>query len=53
MPVKKVKITGYVIVSILSGCTGIILASRLGSASVTVGQGIEMRVITATIIGGG
>ena len=52
MNVARIKISGYVIVSLLTGCTGIMLASRLGSASVTVGNGIEMRVITAAIIGG-
>lgn len=52
MNIPLIKISGYMAVSFLTGCAGIMLASRLGSASVTVGQGIEMRVITATIIGG-
>jgi len=52
MNIPLIKITGYMIVSFLTGCAGIMLTARLGSASVTVGQGVEMRVITAAIIGG-
>ena len=31
---------------------GIMITARFGSASVTVGSGVELRVITAAIIGG-
>jgi len=37
---------------VLAGIAGLLLTARFGSASVTVGSGIELRVITATIIGG-
>ena len=50
--VKKVKIFCYVVVAGLAGFAGILLTARFGSASVTVGQGVEMSVITASIIGG-
>ncbi|RKX69010.1 MAG: ABC transporter permease [Spirochaetes bacterium] len=50
--VKLVKIISYIIVACLAGLAGILLTARFGSASVTVGQGVEMGVITAAIIGG-
>lgn len=50
--VGKVKIFNYCLVAVLSGFAGILVTARFGSASVTVGQGMEMNVITAAIIGG-
>ena len=50
--VKRVKIFCYAAVAVLAGVAGILLTARFGSASVTVGQGVEMSVITAAIIGG-
>lgn len=50
--VDKMKIINYTIVGLLAGLAGIIMTSRMGSASVTQGTGLELRVITATIIGG-
>jgi len=50
--VNKVKILNYTIVGLLAGVAGIVMTSRLGSASVTAGTGMELRVITAVIIGG-
>lgn len=50
--VRLIKIVCYVIVACLAGLAGILLTARFGSASVTVGQGVEMGVITAAIIGG-
>ncbi len=52
MNVNYIKIIAYSLVGLSAGISGIMLTSRIGSASVTVGQGIEMRVITAAIIGG-
>lgn len=50
--IERVKIFNYVLVAVLAGFAGILVAARFGSASVTVGQGMEMNVLTATIIGG-
>jgi ribose transport system permease protein len=50
--VDLVKIINYCLVAILAGIAGLLITARFGSASVTVGNGVEMRVITATIIGG-
>ncbi|WP_161635608.1 ABC transporter permease [Actibacterium mucosum] len=50
--VELVKVLNYVIISVLAGAAGIFFAARLGTAAVTVGTGIEMKVITAAIIGG-
>lgn len=50
--VDLVKVFNYGLVAILAGVAGLMLTARFGSASVTVGSGIELRVITACIIGG-
>jgi len=50
--VDRVKIVNYCIVALLAGVAGLLITARFGSASVTVGSGTELRVITATIIGG-
>jgi ribose transport system permease protein len=50
--VDFVKIANYCIVALLAGVAGLLITARFGSASVTVGSGTELRVITATVIGG-
>ncbi|MEP6950382.1 MAG: ABC transporter permease [Ginsengibacter sp.] len=50
--VKKMKIWGFVISALLAGIAGLLLSSRLGAALSTSGQGLELRVITAVILGG-
>jgi ribose transport system permease protein len=50
--VDVVKIFNYCLVAVLAGVAGLMLTARFGSSSVTVGTGIELRVITACIIGG-
>jgi len=50
--VDKIKILNYVITALLAAFAGIVMTSRLGAASVTAGTGLELRVITAVIIGG-
>jgi ribose transport system permease protein len=52
IPVNKMKILNYGITGLLSGFAGIVMTARLGTASVTAGTGLELRVITAVIIGG-
>ncbi len=50
--VDRVKIANYCIVALLAGVAGILTTARFGTSSVTIGTGVELRVITATIIGG-
>ena len=50
--VDKMKIWAFVISALLAGIAGILLSSRLGAALSTSGRGIELRVITAVILGG-
>ena len=50
--VDRVKIFSYCTTALLAGVAGLMITARFGSASLTVGSGLELRVITATIIGG-
>lgn len=50
--VKRMKIVNYVLTGFLAALAGIIITARLGSASTTAGKGLELRVISAVIIGG-
>lgn len=52
IPVDKMKILNYTLVGLLAAFAGIVMTARLGAASVTAGTGLELRVITAVIIGG-
>jgi ribose transport system permease protein len=50
--VKRIKIFNYMLTGFLAALAGIIITARLGSASTTAGKGLELRVISAVIIGG-
>lgn len=50
--VEKMKIWAFVLSAFLAGVAGILLSSRLGAALSTSGRGLELRVITAVILGG-
>jgi ribose transport system permease protein len=50
--VRRTKIANYVLSSTLAGLAGILMTARLGNASVTAGTGVELKVITAVILGG-
>jgi ribose transport system permease protein len=50
--VEKMKVWAFVISAGLAGIAGILLSSRLGAALATSGRGLELRVITAVILGG-
>jgi ribose transport system permease protein len=50
--VKRIKIFNYMLTGLLAALAGIIITARLGSASTTAGKGLELRVISAVIIGG-
>lgn len=49
---ERMQIFNYVLMGLLAGLSGVIMSSRLGSASTTSGLNYEMKVITACIIGG-
>ncbi len=50
--VEKMKIWAFVLSALLAGIAGILLSSRLGAALSTSGKGLELRAITAVILGG-
>lgn len=50
--VKRMVLYGFILSALLAGIAGILLASRLGAAMSTLGRGLELRVITAVILGG-
>ena len=50
--VKRMKMVGFLISALLAGVAGILLSSRIGAALPTMGRGLELRVITAVILGG-
>lgn len=50
--VRKVKMFGFILSAFLAGLAGILLTSRLGAAISSIGNGMELRVITAVILGG-
>lgn len=50
--VERMKQWAFVLSAALAGIAGILLASRLGAALSTSGRGLELRVITAVILGG-
>ena len=50
--VDRMKTLAYVLTGLFAGLAGIVMTSRLGAASMTAGTGLELRVITAVIIGG-
>jgi ribose transport system permease protein len=52
IPVDSLKLLGYVLTGLFAGIAGIVMTARLGAASMTAGSGLELRVITAVIIGG-
>jgi len=50
--VKRTIFFGFVIMGLLAGLAGALLASRLNTAVVLAGTGVELKVITAVVLGG-
>ena len=46
------KLIGFVISALLAGVVGILFAARNGAAAAAIGEGAELRVITAVIVVG-
>ncbi len=50
--VQRLTLVGFVLMGGLAGLAGVLGASRLNSAVVNAGIGVELSVITATVLGG-
>ncbi len=52
IPVNRVKITCFVLSSVLAGFAGLIQVLRLGSPLPSIGMGLELQAVAAAVIGG-
>jgi ribose transport system permease protein len=52
IPVARMKIFNYTLTGLLAAVAGIVSAARFGAASMTAGNQLELKVITAVVIGG-
>lgn len=50
--VERMQVLGFVLMGLLAGLSGIAFASRIGTSVSIAGDGAELRVITAVILGG-
>ncbi|OJF99850.1 sugar ABC transporter permease [Rhizobium sp. 58] len=52
IPVKQLKISVYVLSALTAGITGVLEVGWLGGVTTNLGQGMELSVIAAAVIGG-
>lgn len=52
IPVRRLKVSIYMFSAFTAGLTGILMAGWLGSVTTNLGQGLELTVIAAAVIGG-
>jgi len=52
VPVKRVKVSVYMFCSLCAGIAGILEVGWLGTITTSLGQGMELSVIAASVIGG-
>jgi ribose/xylose/arabinose/galactoside ABC-type transport system permease subunit len=52
IPVDRMVILAFTLMGLLAGLAGIAFASRMATANSTAGEGAELRIITAVILGG-
>ncbi len=52
VPVARIKMIIFVVSGLMSALAGIVMASRFGSTRPDIGLGLELDVITATVLGG-
>jgi ribose transport system permease protein len=52
IPVERMKVFNYVLTGLLAAVAGLVSTARFGSSSLTAGVGLELKVITAVVIGG-
>lgn len=50
--VEEVRVAAFMLSGTLAALAGLVIASRLGSATTTAGEGAELRIIAAVVIGG-
>ncbi len=50
--VERMQIVAFMLMGLIAGLAGIVYASRIATATATVGVGAELRAITAVILGG-
>jgi ribose/xylose/arabinose/galactoside ABC-type transport system permease subunit len=50
--VERLQIAAFTIMGLIAGLAGIVYASRIATATATVGVGAELKAITAVILGG-
>jgi ribose/xylose/arabinose/galactoside ABC-type transport system permease subunit len=50
--VERMQVAAFTVVGLIAGLAGIIYASRIATATATVGDGAELKAITAVILGG-
>lgn len=52
IPTIRIRFSAFVLTGILAALTGVLMASRVGSAQPNIGSGFEMTVVAACVIGG-
>ncbi len=52
IPVDRLKLFNYALTGLLAAVAGLVSTARFGSSSLTAGVGLELKVITAVVIGG-
>lgn len=52
VPVAHVKLTIFILSGVMAALAGLVLAARFGSTRPDIGTGLELDVITATVLGG-
>lgn len=52
VPVERIKLTIFALSSVMAALAGFILAARFGSTRPDIGNGLELTVITVTVLGG-
>jgi len=52
IPTLKIRFSAFILIGILASLTGVLMASRVGSAQPNIGSGFEMTVVAACVIGG-
>jgi ribose transport system permease protein len=52
VPVRRIKVSVYVFSALIAGIAGVLMAGWLGGVTQNHGEGVELRTIAATVIGG-
>ena len=52
VPTERIKMTIFVVSGVMAAIAGLILAARFGSTRPDIGSGLELSVITITVLGG-